>query len=514
MSDEVDVLLVLEGTYPFVLGGVSSWVHRVIGQLPELRFGVVHLAPRVGFYGEEPAYDLPDNVAFVREIGLTPSLGRAARIGRRHAPLFASLWRDLERLRHPEVEPTALLRALRERAARLQDAGFGPAEVLASAACRDACVRNYEATAPDESFLDFFWTWRFAYQPLVELLFVDAPSAALVHTVSTGYAGFFGALVAVCADRPLLVTEHGIYTKERRIELYAAEWVRAVDGRGSAGAVPLDDLVIDGVRPFFERFWTAHFEALSRCCYAPAGRIVTLYGDNRAQQIADGAEPERCEIIPNGVDVRALAAAVEERESAAFDRPFTVAFVGRVCPIKDVRTFLAAMRLVVAEVPDCVVRVLGPMAEDAAYAEECRAFCSELGLDGAVHFEGPVDVRRELPAVDVLVLTSISEAQPLVVLEAGGCAVPVVATDVGSCRELLEGRTPEDRAIGHGGFVAPIAAPGAIASHVLDLWADPDLRRRLGRNLQERVRRFYDERQMIARYRALYAEHLTNAEVV
>ena len=86
--------------------------------------------------------------------------------------------------------------------------------------------------------------------------------------------------------------------------------------------------------------------------------------------------------------------------------------------------------------------------------------------------------------------------------------IPVVATDVGSCRELLEGRTPEDRSLGIGGLVTPIASPGATARAILELYCDPDLRQRMGESLQKRVREHYDQRDMVAAYRAIYEQHL------
>src|SRR3546814_16701817 len=67
---------------------------------------------------------------------------------------------------------------------------------------------------------------------------------------------------------------------------------------------------------------------------------------------------------------------------------------------------------------------------------------AELGIGNAVQFAGRVDVAQWLPRIDLIVLTSLSEAQPLVILEGGACGVPVVAPDVGSCREMIEGRTP------------------------------------------------------------------------
>ena len=44
-----DVGLVLEGTYPFVSGGVSSWVHHLTSQLPHLTFSILHISPKRGF---------------------------------------------------------------------------------------------------------------------------------------------------------------------------------------------------------------------------------------------------------------------------------------------------------------------------------------------------------------------------------------------------------------------------------------------------------------------------------
>ena len=56
-----DVCLLLEGTYPYVSGGVSSWVHDIVRSMPELGFALLHIGPTEGAYGE-PRYVLPDNV--------------------------------------------------------------------------------------------------------------------------------------------------------------------------------------------------------------------------------------------------------------------------------------------------------------------------------------------------------------------------------------------------------------------------------------------------------------------
>jgi glycosyltransferase involved in cell wall biosynthesis len=121
-----------------------------------------------------------------------------------------------------------------------------------------------------------------------------------------------------------------------------------------------------------------------------------------------------------------------------------------------------------------------------------------------VEFTGKVDARRYYEALDVSVLTSLSEGQPLAVLEAMACGIPVVATDVGSCRELLEGRTPEDRALGPAGLVTRVADPEDTARAILRLARDPELRRAMGEAGRRRVRAYYRLDQVREAYLELY----------
>ena len=106
---------------------------------------------------------------------------------------------------------------------------------------------------------------------------------------------------------------------------------------------------------------------------------------------------------------------------------------------------------------------MGPEDEDAAYAAECRQLAADLGLNGNLRFTGRVRLDDYVP-IDAIVLSSISEAQPLTVLEAGAAGIPSVVTDVGACRELILGRADEEPRLGPGGAVTPVASPEAIAA--------------------------------------------------
>lgn len=493
---KADICLVLEGTYPFVSGGVSSWVHHLMSQLPQYKFTILHISPKRGFYTKGPVYKMPPNVVGLKEIYLHDySLMPARRPEdlRGKVDRFRALVEDMREGKSGAFP--AFLHALQREGKDVVSAF----DLLQTPESWDVLVETYRAEAREESFLNFFWTWRYAYLPLFNLLGAAIPKVGLFHTISTGYAGLLAAGAKIRRRRPMLLTEHGIYTKERRIEINRSDWIRDWDS---------GEVVAERTGGFFKRYWIRQFQMMSRICYEHADEIFTLYNGNTRDQVRDGAPPEKLRVIPNGIDLERFGQAAARFDARGPNERFTVGFVGRVCPIKDVITFVSAMRLVADKVPDLRVRVLGPMEEDPEYAEQCKAHAKLLNLEKNVAFEGRVDVLQELPSLDVLVLTSISEAQPLVILEAGAVGIPVVATDVGSCSELLFGRTPEDRAVGVGGIVTPMASPGETARAVLQLHDDPKLRLAMGRALRERVRRFYDQRDMLSAYDEIYARHL------
>jgi glycosyltransferase involved in cell wall biosynthesis len=111
---------------------------------------------------------------------------------------------------------------------------------------------------------------------------------------------------------------------------------------------------------------------------------------------------------------------------------------------------------------------------------------------------------RIYPDLDVVVLTSFSEGQPLVILEGYSHGVPAIATDVGACREMIEGRTDEDRALGPSGVVTRVAMPKETAAALVLMAKDPDLRRRMGQAGRKRVLAYYQRRDMLAAYAELY----------
>jgi len=228
---------------------------------------------------------------------------------------------------------------------------------------------------------------------------------------------------------------------------------------------------------------------------------VALYEANRQRQLHDGAPPERTSNIPNGVDIERFAALRALRPAAI---PPVLCLIGRVVPIKDIKTFIRAMRTVVNHLPQAEAWIAGPEDESPAYAKECRDLANQLGLGDKVKFLGFQQLTDLLPKVGLVVLSSISEALPLVILEGYAAGIPTLATDVGSCRQLVFGLPGADEALGAAGRIVRIADPEALAQGALELLGDPDAWQRASRAAIQRVETYYSQPLMFERYRALY----------
>jgi glycosyltransferase involved in cell wall biosynthesis len=187
--------------------------------------------------------------------------------------------------------------------------------------------------------------------------------------------------------------------------------------------------------------------------------------------------------------------------------------IGRIVPIKDTRTFIMAMSLLKELIPNVIAIMIGPEEEDPPYAIGCRELVAQLGLESTVQFLGRVpDVKEYLGRSDVIALTSISEAQPIALLEAAATGLPAVTTDVGSCREIIEG-FEGDSVIGRGGIVVEACNPKATAQALATILLDDDMRMEMGRVMQQRIPNLYHKERIRRLYEDLYAGLASEAPV-
>jgi glycosyltransferase involved in cell wall biosynthesis len=489
-----DVGVFVEGTYPYLRGGVSSWLHSLMTHLPELSFDVVHLEAVPGG-DRELRYVLPDNLAGLHHVAMHDSGWTK---GPRSLRRPSDLWRQLSDFHADlaagrEVDPFPLLRRLGVPGS----AELSARDLLYASESWDLLVELYRARARRTSFLDFFWTFRSTHIPLFTLLQASFPPARLYHTLSTGYAGFMAAVMKMRTSSPLLLTEHGVYNREREIEIAQSQWIYSAPSMGQ---------MIPKRLGFFKEWWIGMFRFMAWLTYLSSDRVLSIASVNQPYQLAGGADPGRMAVIPNGIDVDSFGK-LQGRERREGD-DFVVGFVGRVVPIKDVKTLILAVKIASNAIPGLKAIVVGPTDEDSQYFAECAELAELLGVSPLIRFTGAADVREFYPQMDVMVLTSLSEGQPLVIMEANCAGVPAVSTDVGACAELLLGATAEDRAIGPAGIITPIASPQDTARALVQLWQDEDMRRRMGRAGRTRVLRFYREESVYEAYRRQYRDLL------
>ncbi len=494
----MDVLLLLEGTFPYVAGGVSSWVNQMIRGFPELRFGAIFIGSRPQDYGDM-RYALPDNLVHLEVTYLYDDLGgadiRPSKVKADKA-VMAEV-QEMHDLLHTNIAHPA---CGRQFAALMDQAHAGGALSLETFLHSEAAWKHikdgYRRYSTDPSFVDYFWTIRIMHAPFWRLRAVAerCPSARIYHSVSTGYAGILGVLLKHRNPRPFILSEHGIYVKERKIDLYQAQWIK--DNRTVFEHDPSQV-------SYYRQLWIRFFEHLGYLTYQASDHIVALYEANRQRQLQDGAPPERTSNIPNGVDVERFGALRSLRTEAV---PPVLCLIGRVVPIKDIKTFVRAMRIVVDRMPLAEAWIAGPEDEDPSYAAECHDLVERLELQGSVKFLGFQKLTDILPKVGLVVLSSISEALPLVILEGYAAGVPTVSTDVGSCRQLVYGLPGEDEAIGASGRIVRIADPEALAQASVELLSDPVVWKQVSEAGIARVEKYYAQHMLFDSYRALYDE--------
>jgi glycosyltransferase involved in cell wall biosynthesis len=254
--------------------------------------------------------------------------------------------------------------------------------------------------------------------------------------------------------------------------------------------------VLDG---YFSPAVQAAFRAAERSLARVTDAIVAVSEEVRDEllELRIG-RPEQFYVIPVGLDLDALTGVASPsgtlRSTLGLDEATPlVGAVGRLVPIKDHETLLGAL----TSIPEAHLAVVG----DGELRSKLEARARERGLAERVHFTGWVD---DMPAVlsdlDVVALTSRNEGTPLSLIEAGAAARPVVATDVGGVRSIVEH--------GETGMLCEPGAPEQVALRLGELLGSPALRNRLGAAARARVTARFGQDRLLSDMRALYADLL------
>jgi glycosyltransferase involved in cell wall biosynthesis len=462
------VTLLTEGTYPHSHGGVSVWCDQLVTGMPDLDFDVVAVTGT----GREPVvWDIPRHVTRVVSVpmwGPAPQ-GRLPR-GRERNRLEAAYERFVAALLDPRAED-----------------GFGPALYRLARAAADGRLSPFLRGDRAIGILTAVWnrpglavrearptlhdavTATALLEHALRPLAAPCPQQGVAHAVSGGVAVLPGLAALERHGVPLLLTEHGVYLRERYLGYRTAPY-----------RWPVKALVL------------GFFRLLAEETYRRAALITPGNRYNRLWEEQGGAAPESIRTVYNGVDPAAFPPAGPEPADPV------LSWAGRVDPIKDLETLIRAFALVRAELPAARLRLFGGTPRGGeAYRERCEALAAQLGHGDAVTFEGRVDdIKDAYAAGNVVMLSSISEGFPFTLIEAMSCGRATVSTDVGGVRE----------AVGDAGLVVPPRDPAAMAAAALELLGDAGRRRAMGEAARLRVIEQFTLRQTIDTFRSIYLE--------
>jgi glycosyltransferase involved in cell wall biosynthesis len=236
---------------------------------------------------------------------------------------------------------------------------------------------------------------------------------------------------------------------------------------------------------------------LQRAAWSRADRVLSVSSRLAERMTAETGFPaERIMTLRNGVDLSRFGRdrREEARQSLGLPRDgFVAGTAGRLVPVKDQATLLEA----VARVRAAGHQVTLVLAGEGPLRADLEAKAASLGISAAVRFLGHCgQVETVLSALDVFVLSSVSEGMSNTILEAMATGLPVVATRVGGADELIDHGTS--------GLLVPSRSPEAIATAIIDLLADPAGRLEIGATARRRAESEFSLPSFMGRYEQMY----------
>lgn len=463
------VCLILEGCYPYVRGGVSTWAQEYMKSNPEIEFVIwtVHSDRKTA---KNALYELPDNVVEMREIFLED-----AYVGKKGKGCDEEKCRCVIDALKNVLQPTTadwnkLLDVCSSNAVNSYTLG-------SSKSFFSFAVDIAKASDEAIGLSDAYYGLKSMLIPLYFLLQQEVPEADLYHSAVTGYGGILGSLAKHVTGKPFVLTEHGIYPREREEELLQAEWVT----------------------PSLRSIWITLFYNLSKCAYFYADKVTSLFHSASQKQIDIGCQPDKCTVVANGIHSQRFNQ-IPLREE---DGEINIGAFLRFAPIKDIKTLIYAFFELTQKIDNVNLYLLGG-TDDAEYKEECVSLIERLNLK-KIKVIGYVDTTAYMEKMDITVMSSISEGQPLAILESLAAGRPCVTTNVGNCKELLE--EPKD-SFGQAGFCCTPMDSIGLADALYRLCVDKELRKTFGMNGRKRIESNYTHHIMREKYLAVYSEVL------
>lgn len=261
-------------------------------------------------------------------------------------------------------------------------------------------------------------------------------------------SNFYGRIVAFLIHKPIIITEHGLYSKFKTI---------------------LINLIL------------SHF----------VYKIVCVSNGVKTSLIKQGINKKKLIVIYNGINLHLF----KHNKQNFKTKNLNLGFVGRLVPEKNIFSLLDLMPRIINEFKNVNLLIVG----DGILRKKIQNYIDNLNLSSHIKIAGykqNKEVVKLLKKIDLLILPSDKEGLPISVLEAMASGLPVVATDVGGVSDAVVNNKT--------GLLVQKNSKNALFNAISVLLKDQDLRRKMGLEGKRRVKKYFNIQRMIKEYVSLY----------
>ncbi|MHB9781912.1 GT4 family glycosyltransferase PelF [Streptococcus sp. 10F2] len=448
------IALVVEGAYPYRRGGLSNWIQDFIKGMEAYSFYLITIVDRRETCGSW-VYELPQNIIGSQELVLEGMFLEEEEVG---WGLSSNPEQWLVELMDLETSSLTSTR-----------------KALQSPRVFSDLFQWIKYTYPNAAFIPLYRQLQALFGNLLDLLaqIILPEHLHCIHALSTGYAGYLAAYLSRKLRCPFILSEHGLYLLEKEEVLSRSSQLSLAQK--------------DSIRWFFGE--------MSRISYGQARTVTTLFKEAQKHQVQLGCPASKCQVVPNGLIWKDW----REVQRQTDNQKLQIGAILRWTPLKNVLELLFIHANLCHKGYPVTLVILGA-PDDITYWEVCQAAILRWRIP-RVEIQGHCCVQDYLVHWTCLVLPSLSEGQPLALLEAMAAGIPCVASDVGSCHQLLcqdlEGRVPA------GICVRPGDREGFVQA-LMQILDNPELGVQMGQAGRRRVQDFYQQEQVLAAYQRIY----------
>ncbi|WP_313808413.1 GT4 family glycosyltransferase PelF [Flavobacterium sp.] len=486
MKNKYDILLILEGTYPYNGGGVSTWAHMLCNEVTNANFTLYSINAQ---FESKSKYPLSEHVKDVIQVPLWSPLEPQEMVN--YGKSFHNIVGEKERIDETKIttEFIPIFRRLltniysdTRKAEDFDDIIYKmwlffqendyKKTMQSMAVWRAFCVMVKELshnTKETATLNDLTFGMRWIYRFLIPLS-IEVPKADISHLTISGFPVIPALVLKYKYGTPIIATEHGVFIRERLLAISASEYSF-----------------------FLKKLLIKFSESITELVYYKADLILSVNKFNMIWEKIYGAKPEILDVIYNGIDHNRFVPA--PKPEATKDVP-TVVAAARIFDLKDIITMIKSCSVVKGQIPNVQYLVYGDKDAVPEYTKECEDLIAELGLQDNFKLAGFHNKPHELFSEgDISILTSISEGFPYTVLESMSCGIPVVATDVGGVTEALDENC---------GFICKPKDFEDIGNKVIQLLQNKELREKMGVNARRKVVENFTIGKFIKEYEEAY----------